>query len=99
MVHELEIKGPKLAGHQNLTCIKGIGTRSATILLSVIGDVNDFESEGKPARYFGLVPRVSNSNEQQHHGRITKRGSKLSAHDARAIYPGAIRYSPYLRQD
>ena len=50
---------------------------AAAILLAVIGQVNDFESEDKLASYFGIVPRVSNSNETVQHGRITKRGSKL----------------------
>ena len=27
--------------------------------------------------YFGIVPRVSNSNETEHSGRIHKRGTKL----------------------
>ncbi len=70
-------EGEKLPGHQNLKSIKGIGDTSATILLSVIGDINDFPSEGKLASYFGIVPRVRNSNETQHSGRITKRGTKL----------------------
>ena len=30
--------GRKLVGHQNLTSIKGIGDKSAAVLLSVIGD-------------------------------------------------------------
>ncbi|MFN2514256.1 MAG: transposase, partial [Pyrinomonadaceae bacterium] len=34
------------------------GTRSATILLSVIGDVADFADEAKLASYFGIVPVV-----------------------------------------
>lgn len=88
--------GPTLEGHENLTSIKGIGTKSATILLSVIGDVNDFESEEKLASYFGIVPRVSNSNEQQHHGRITKRGSKLGRTTLVQCTLVAKRYSPYL---
>lgn len=88
--------GPTPEGHENLTGIKGIGTKSATILLSVIGDVNDFESEEKLASYFGIVPRSSNSNEQQHHGRITKRGSKLGRTTPVQCTLVAKRYSPYL---
>jgi len=80
-IHELEeiIKesGSKLEGHKNLKSIKGIGSLGASILMSVIGNVNDFEDEGKLASYFGIVPRVSNSNETFRSGRITKRGSKL----------------------
>jgi transposase len=74
----MEEKGKQLEGHQNLSSIKGIGDKAATILLTVIGDINDFEDEGKLASYFGMVPRVQRSNETVHYGRITKRGSKIS---------------------
>lgn len=43
----------------------------------MIGDINDFEDEKKLAAYFGIVPRVSNSNETNYQGRMTKQGSKL----------------------
>ena len=56
--------------------MSGIGSLTAGILLSVIGEVKDFATAAKLASYFGVVPRVSNSNETVHHGRITKRGSK-----------------------
>lgn len=64
--------GSKLPGFENVSSIKGIGTNTAVTLLSSIGDINDFEDEKKLAAYFGLVPRVSNSNETVNHGRITK---------------------------
>jgi transposase len=47
------------------------------VLLSVIDDVNDFADEDKLAAYFGMVPRVSNSNELVRHARITKNGPKI----------------------
>jgi transposase len=50
----------KLEGHKNLNSIKGIGKITGAILLSVIGDVNDFPDEHRLASYFGIVPRVSN---------------------------------------
>jgi len=62
-------EGSKLEGHKNLTSIKGIGPLTGSILLSVIGDINDFEDEGKLAAYFGIVPRISNSNETEHRSR------------------------------
>ena len=70
-------EGSKLEGHKNLPSIKGIGKITSAIVLSVIGDVNDFADEGHLASYFGIVPRVSNSNETEHSGRIHKRGTKL----------------------
>ena len=89
-------EGAKLPGHKNLKSIKGIGDLGATILLSVIGDVNDFASEGKLAAYFGIVPRVSNSNETERSGRITKRGTKLGRTTLVQCALIAKRYSPYL---
>ena len=90
--------GPKVPGYANLKSIKGIGDVGASVLLSVIGDVNDFADEGKLAAYFGIVPRVSNSNETQHSGRITKRGSKLGRTVLIQCALIAKRYSAYLRR-
>ena len=75
-------EGQKLKGHTNLISIKGIGGLSGSILLSIIGDINDFAEEGNLAAYFGIVPRVSNSNETEHSGRITKRGLEARPNDA-----------------
>jgi transposase len=90
-------EGRKLEGHQNLTSIKGIGGLSGSILLSIIGDVHDFADEGKLAAYFGIVPRVSNSNETEHTGRITKRGTKLGRTTLIQCALIAQRYNPYLK--
>ena len=89
-------EGEKLKGHANLTSIKGIGPTSASILLSVIGDVRDFDDEGKLASYFGIVPRIHNSNETERSGRITKRGSKLGRTTLVQCALIAKRYSRYL---
>src|SRR2546428_2913741 len=91
-------EGQKLKGHKNLTSIKGIGPLSGSILLSVIGDIHDFADEGKLAAYFGIVPRVSNSNETERSGRITKRGSKLGRTALVQCALIAQRYSPYLKK-
>ena len=93
---ELEDKGSELPGHENITSIKGIDKKSGSILLSVIGDINDFENEKKLYAYFGIVPRVNNSNETERQGRITKRGSKLGRTTLVQCTLVAIRYSPYL---
>jgi transposase len=92
----IEEAGSKLQGYRNLTSIKGIGSLGASILLSVIGNVKDFSEEGKLASYFGIVPRVQNSNETEHSGRITKRGSKLGRTTLVQCALIAKRYSPYL---
>ena len=93
----LRDQGPKLPGWDNLTSIKGIGDTGASILLSTIGNIEDFADEGKLAAYFGIVPRVSNSNETQHSGRITKRGCKLGRTALVQCALIAARYSPYLQ--
>lgn len=101
MIKELDKKlievGKSLYGHENLVSIKGIGEKSASILLSAIGDVNDFADESKLAAYFGIVPRVRNSNEEERSGRITKRGTKLGRTTLVQCALVAIRYSDYLK--
>jgi transposase len=92
----IDREGKKLKGHGNLTSIKGIGSLGASILLSVIGDVRDFPDEGRLASYFGLVPRIHNSNETERSGHITKRGSKLGRTALVQCALIAKRYSPYL---
>jgi transposase len=90
-------EGSKLEGHQGLSSIKGIGKITGAILLSVIGNVNDFPDEGRLASYFGIVPRVSNSNENEHSGRIHKRGTKLGRTALVQSALIAANYSPYLK--
>jgi transposase len=91
-------EGSKLEGHPGLSSIKGIGKITGAILLSVIGDVNDFPDEGRLASYFGIVPRVSNSNETEHSGRIHKRGTKLGRTALVQSALIAAHYSPYLKR-
>ena len=99
-IHQLDEQlvesGEQLEGQKNLVSIKGIGPRAAAILLAVIGEVKDFDSEEKLASYFGIVPRVSNSNETVQHGRITKRGSKLGRTTLVQCTLVAKKYSSYL---
>jgi transposase len=95
---EIAERAAELDGYANLKSIKGIGNYSAAVLLSVIGDINDFADEDKLASYFGIVPRVSNSNQTQRHGGITKRGSKLARTVLVQCTLTAKRFSPYLKQ-
>lgn len=92
----IEAAAEPMQGYQGLRSIKGIGARSAAIFLSSIGDVEDFESADKLAAYFGIVPRVSQSNESDHRGRITKRGNKLARTTLVQCTLVAIRWSGYL---
>lgn len=95
---QLEASATQLKGYKNLLSIKGIGAKGAAILLAVIGEINDFDSAEKLASYFGIVPRVANSNETVQHGRITKRGSKLGRTALVQCALAAKKYSPYLKE-
>ena len=85
-----------LPGYDNLISIKGIGPLSAAVMLTHIGDITDFKNAGKLAAYFGIVPKVSNSNETNNSGRITKRGNKLARTTLVQCTLIAKRYSPYF---
>ena len=86
-----------LPGYDNLISIKGIGPLSVAVMLTHIGAIDDFKNTGKLAAYFGIVPRVSQSNETSNSGHITKRGNKLARTTLVQCTLIAIRYSPYLR--
>ena len=92
----IEAAGAKLPGHEGISSIKGIGARSAAILLSGIGNIDDFESADKLAAYVGIVPKVSQSNDTDNRGRITKRGNKLMRTTLVQCTLVATRYSGYL---
>jgi transposase len=92
----IEAEARQQPGYAEVTSIKGIGVTGAAILLSSIGDVRRFESEGKLAAYFGIVPRVSDSNETERRGRITKRGAKLARTALVQCALVAKKYSSYL---
>ena len=94
----IEEAGKKLQGFENIVTIKGIGARSAAVLLSVIGRIDDFATEARLASYFGIVPRVRNSNQTVHHGRITKQGSRVGRKTLVQCTLIAIRWSPYLKK-
>jgi len=94
---QIKERSEKLEGHQGLKSIKGISDTGAAIFLSAIGDVNDFRDEKALFSYFGIIPRVSVSNETSHYGRITKRGNKIARTALVQSTLVAIRYSPYLR--
>lgn len=95
---EITRRGQNIRGHKNLTSITGIGDLSATILLNRIGNINDFSDEKKLAAYLGIVPRVSVSNETNHHGRITKMGNKIARTASVQSALIALRYNEYLRK-
>ena len=72
-----EIAGcePYRQGIQRLTSLRGIGTLTAMVLLTEIGDARRFASAPQLMAYLGLVPRESSSGESRHTGPITKAGN------------------------
>lgn len=93
----IEEAASAMHGYEGLTSIKGIGGRAAAVFLATIGNVHDFASADKLAAYFGIVPRVRQSNETDNRGRITKRGSRLARTVLVQCALSATRYSPYLK--
>jgi transposase len=93
---EITAVAKTLSGYDSLISIKGIGPLSAAIFLCTIGDIEDFAKCGNLAAYFGITPRVSQSNDSQRVGRITKRGNKIARTTLVQCTLIAKRYSPYL---
>lgn len=60
-----------------LTSMPGIGTYSALLIATEIGDVHRFPSADKLCSYAGLVPSVYQSARTMRRGHITKQGNKL----------------------
>lgn len=58
--------------HENLD---GVGPQTALTLVRELGDVSRFKNARAVASYAGLAPRVANSADKAHHGKITKRGN------------------------
>ena len=94
--NEIKIFAQAIDGYDNLISIKGIGPLSAAIMLTHIGQIADFKDPGKLAAYFGITPRVSQSNATCTTGRITKRGNKIARTALVQCTLIAKRYSPYL---
>lgn len=94
----IEAESEKLKGYESLVSMSGIGSLSAGILLAVIGNIKDFATADKLASYFGIVPRVSNSNETVKTGRITKRGNKTGRTTLVQCSLAAIKKNEYLKK-
>ncbi|WP_425386610.1 IS110 family transposase [Wolbachia endosymbiont (group A) of Barypeithes pellucidus] len=94
---EITAFAKQLPGFNNIISIKGIGAISAAVFITTIGDINDFSNPEKLTAYFGVVPSVSQSNQQCTIGRITKYGPKMARTSLVQCTWVAIRYSPYLK--
>ncbi len=87
---------------QRLAKIDGIGSLTATALVSAIGDVHAFKSGRHLAAWLGLVPRQYSSGNKQMLLGISKRGDSyirtLLIHGARAFISLAKRRSLWLEK-
>lgn len=52
-----------------------VGPQTALTLKRELGDVTRFTSTRAVASYVGLAPRVANSADKAHHGKVTKKGN------------------------
>jgi transposase len=55
--------------------LPGAAALTATTLIYELGDVARFRGPRAAAAYAGIVPRVANSGDRSHHGRLAKSGS------------------------
>ncbi len=80
-IYKMDVKTRRIVKRdQNislLTTVPGIGYYSALAIYSEIGNIERFSDSHKLCAYAGIVPSVRNSAETVHHGRITKRGSRM----------------------
>ena len=53
-----------------------VGPQTALTIVHELGEVRRFKNAKAAASHAGLVPRVANSADRSHHGRITKRGNR-----------------------
>jgi len=65
--------------------------------LNAIGNIGDFRDEKKLSAYFGMVPRVYQSNQTCHYGKITKMGNKIARTTLVQCALIAIKYNDHLR--
>lgn len=61
----------------NLTSVPGVGTVSAMILLTELGDINRFKTLDKLCSYIGLIPSEHSSGETENRSRMTRRGKGI----------------------
>jgi transposase len=56
--------------------LPSVGPQTAMTLIYELGDLSRFPSAKEAAAYVGLVPRVADSADKHHHGRVTKKGNR-----------------------
>lgn len=74
--HQLEEMAKDVRVSEMKRLLPGVGPVTASVLVYELGDVARFAHSRSVACYAGLVPRVSQSADTAHHGRLTKRGNR-----------------------
>lgn len=74
---------------QRLTCLRGISTLSAMVLLTELQDLRRFTHPRQLMSFVGLVPSEHSSGTRQLRGRITKAGN---SHARRILVEAALAY-------
>lgn len=80
---------PYAAAVAKLSCLRGISTLSAMVLVAEIGDFRRFDSPRQLMAFVGLVPREYSSGGQERRGGITKTGN---SHVRRILVEAAWAY-------
>jgi transposase len=82
---------------QYLKLIKkpGIGLIAAMTILTETGDIRRFKTVDSFRSFMGMIPRVHDSGDKEHPGKITKRANNHLRYLLVEITWMAIRYNPY----
>lgn len=76
-IQGLEGRIRALGGEEKELCaLPQVAEQTAATLALELGDVSRFDRARAVASYAGLVPRVMQSADTRHHGRLTKRGNR-----------------------
>ena len=82
LIYDLEKEIEELSsiqkGYDELKSISGVGTITIAIVLSTVGNINDFDNVKQLLSYLGVVPGVIQSSSSIRYGRITKKGCPLT---------------------
>jgi transposase len=78
--------------------LPSVGPVTASVLVHELGDVQRFQRSRAVASYAGLVPRVNQSADTAHHGRLTKRGNRELRHVLGEWAVRLMAHDPLVRQ-
>ena len=79
-IEAIAAKDPYREGVETLSCLKGISTFSAMVILTEVGDFKRFSHPRELMSYVGLTPSENSSGPSERKGRITKCGNSKLRH-------------------